>query len=278
MPIDRLPGGIAVTHPFFSYHANAENLPQLSNEMFWWLKSHHDLGQNPSDKYLKKNIFENITDTALRCSYAACRIYVPKLSEPGRTLTPYGSEIASKVNDVIEASRKEPNEYHSVCESDKNFINAFMTWRAIGLLVTMDLAIEVARERRMKHLEKTNSLPPNPPISILTRTTELEDGEPGDMLSVVANKLDMYELSDITVHALRFGKFGLSVYVPAVGLGQSSGRVDYRQLIKFGLLDARAIRAATRGRPKLGLTVSDIGKKLIKDLVDLGLIPAPPVL
>jgi hypothetical protein len=99
-----------------------------------------------------------------------------------------------------------------------------------------------------------------------------------DPMTSIANRMDIYEEKDIIVHSLRYGRFGLATYVPAVALGDSSARTDYRQLVKYSLLDARAIRDGTRGRAKLGLTISPIGRQLIKDLGDKGLIPARAVL
>lgn len=280
MPTDLLPNGLAITHPNFSYHANVEKLPEMSTEMFWWLKGHYDLSRSSEDAWLKRTVFETTNDSTIRCVYAAMRIYRPVLAENARTLTPYGSEVANKVNNVVIQSGRDPMEYHKTLESDLNFITVYLTWRMLGLLFIMDKAIEKARADRMKHLEETNSLPPNPPIAKFMEAQEnidLEDNPLRDPIAMT-ERFDIYKEENITVHSLRYGKFGLAVYVPAVALGDSKGRSDSRQLVKLGILDARTIRDGTRGRAKLGLTVSSIGKQLIKDLANKGLISQPSVL
>jgi hypothetical protein len=306
MPTDALADGLSISHPNFSYYATEKRLPNMSTEMFWWLKGHYDMAQNPSDTYLKRNIFNNTNDSSVRCSYAAARVYRPQLADATKVLTPYGSEIAQKIAEIIMVSAKDPINYHETMPSDKNFINCFVSWRMLGLLTVMHSAIETARARRMQHLEETNSLPPNPPIVPFVpnlygkqasydpdviysgNNTDSMSGEEetdssvgsvlGDPMMSIANRMDIYEEKDIIVHSLRYGKFGLATYVPAQALGDSGARTDYRLLVKYSMLDARSIRDGTRGRAKLGLTVSPIGRQLLKDLADKGLIPARAVL
>lgn len=272
------------------------------------------MGQNPTDPFLRRAIFSNTSDSSIRCSYAAARVCRPQLADATKVLTPYGSEIASKVANIIVQSAKDPINYHETLASDKNFITCFITWRMLGLLTVMHNAIEIAKANRMRHLEETDSLPPNPPVVKFApnlygkqelsdpyefdqntaesgsgsengvygdkpaHPVDVQDEVLADPMTSIANRMDIYEEKDIIVHSLRYGKFGLATYVPAVALGDSSARTDYRQLVKYSLLDARAIRDGTRGRAKLGLTVSTIGRQLLKDLGEKGLIPARAVL
>jgi hypothetical protein len=276
MPTDTLADGLSITHPYFSYYATQLSLPKMSTEMFWWLKGHYDLSQNPDDSYLRSSIYHNTTDSAIRAAYSALRIYKPALCDITLVLTPYGKSVADKTHDIVIQSRDIPMEYHQTMESDLNFISCFLPWRIVGLLAIMNLAIDNAKVKHLELLAKTNNLPPNPRAVSIAKKKDLHPL--GSPLPFFNDSYDVYTEKDITVHTVKFGKDDLIAYIPAVIFGTGRARSDYRELARYGLLDIHSVRDGSRGRAKLGLTTSSVGKQLIKDLARKGLIQGQAVL
>lgn len=264
----------------------------MSAEMFWWLKAHHDAVRNPTDEVLKEGISDVNSDSAIRCIYAATRIYRPKMTDTLHSLSAYGASVAEKVVATIEASDEDPMTYPQRLPVENNFIQCVLTWRAVGLLHMTYAALYKAQVERFDYLQKHGHLPPNPIMKHKTRKADKADKNSmsekelereqefgfGNPILEKHNKLDIYEENEPIVHAIQIGANSLAVYVPAVSLGTGTGRVDWRELTKYGLLDVRTVHDGARGRAKLGLTVSDVGKRLIKDLGDSGLLRASGVL
>lgn len=305
MPIFKHPKGLVIENSVYGELATMYRLPPLSRELFFWMTS---ILQIEASTHLPEGTRANLLEDfykkdfsapTIRSHFAACRCFNPPLANEDRTFTLYGQEIAESCYNVFRAAKRElledgykkpevPEKYQDL---DAMFIRAEIPWRAIKLLITMNVAIAQASRQYLLEIGQDSQeaqLPP-PPLDHKQYLANISGGVELEQLAKITKNitnLDKVDLDiplqkqaiDYTVETMKTQSVIttsnlLVTYVPLASLGTGNGRTDWRTLCRYGLLDTRSIRTGNRGRAKLSVLPSVHGLRFIQALVDADLRP-----
>jgi hypothetical protein len=297
MPIYPNPSKIFINHPILGKGDIPERIGPMSTELAIWLesKTRYAIDIESGDALDKKMAISALNkfsdpkthDWNMRCLLAATRGYLPLLCTPSGQLSTMGRVLGEMLVKIIQEHRPELRDigfYRSEewTQTDHVIVHGNISVRQAAMLKVIEMAcLEADRNKReeldkeylsARSAERQAEETKNQEMQEMVKDMDLSKAGEQERILEVMFERDSHNIPQ-SMQARLVGGYGPDrlAYVPTAMFGQRA-RNDLTNLVRYGLVDLKAVANGLRGRPKHIVRVSPPGSVIVADLVEQGII------